>query len=324
MGWLTRLKPKPHLEVPPIDQLPTLLVERAIRFSWWVQSYRVAGPVLLSAAITWLVTLSTLYEWPARGLLDLAQWGGLKWALLALVPLGLLILGHFYYFRPTYAEMVRERDIARGESREYARALQSALDELLRRLLNHVSGDCNDCRLSAYSVEDDEFVLLARASVNPLHERRGRTHYPLNKGVIGRAWQHVRALVNFEHTQRDLWEQQQHEEQDFTVDEAKGLSMQSNSLLALRLDSPTQKVGVIVFECTEPAEFNLKTQQKLERSLLVQVLISMVASSHQHFQRVRERQSERADGPSKTFLEEPAWKSSPAALIGPQQPRGVR
>ena len=43
-------------------------------------------------------------------------------------------------------------------------------------------------RISVYKVHNNEFVLIARSSKNPLFEKPGRKSYPISEGFIGKAW----------------------------------------------------------------------------------------------------------------------------------------
>ena len=188
-------------------------------------------------------------------------------------------------------------------------ALQFVLDELSAQLSQYICKDATHTRVSVYSVENDEFVLLCRTSSNPTLERRGRPSYPLNKGAIGQAWANVWAIVNSEETEREEWEVSL-TNAGFTPEEAAGLTMHARSILAHRLDRGTTKLGVVVFESEQFELFDAADLKKVRGSRLYQALTEVVRASHAHLPRVKQRQEELEGQAPTVVMPEPVWKSA--------------
>lgn len=289
------------------------------RAYWKLQGLRDPGQLVLSAATTVCITVASMHGLPG-GLepRQILEWSGLKWALAAVVLGVISAFAIFKWFKPTYSELAQQRahaveqmnqakEAAADEVRQHRDALQGALDELLVQLATYVCDDTVDTRVSVYSVEGDEFLLLARYSKNPNHERRGRSSYPLNQGAIGVAWARQWVIQNSSEETREGWEESLLE-QGFSSEEARHLSMHSRSIYAHRLDRGSAKAGVVVFEAEDENRFTAKTVSKVERSFLRETLAAVVNASHVYFPRVHERQQEIAGAPVISLVPEPRWK----------------
>lgn len=308
------------------------------RAYWNVRALRGLAPTVLSAAVSICVTVTTMHGLPKKFTFpELWEWPGLKWVAAAGVLAAITLWGVLRWFHPTYGELQERLALAEQERDEVAErtadelaqhraALQGALDELLSQLAAYVYGDTVDARVSAYSVEGNEFVLLARHSKNPAYEKRGRSSYKLTQGAIGVAWAREWVLENSETETRTEWEEGL-VEQGFSLEEARGLTMYARSIYGQRLDRGTTKAGVVVFEAEDKDKFNVKTLKKVERSYLRETLAAVISASHGFFPRVQERQQELEGTAPVALVPEPVWKrtelpaQSSLAIPGDTEPR---
>lgn len=204
----------------------------------------------------------------------------------------------------------RQRQAEKGQ-RTARHALQNAMDVLVRHHLNHLRAWTPDARISVYSVEGEEFVLVSRRSKNPTHERRGRPAYSLARGVVGEAWENGTAQRFSESTIRDEWERELVASGDFTESEVRELTMMARTIHATRLDAQDgEPVGMLVLESTRQRRF----KDGILKSMLgatAHAMSLILTNSHSEFPRVIERSHEREGSTSETpVLIEAAWKSS--------------
>ncbi|MGK9147731.1 hypothetical protein KXS11_08915 [Plantibacter flavus] len=273
-----------------------------VRTHWFLKSLRDSAQVILVGATSVLVTVGSM-----QTIAEASAWPGLLWWIGAGLAGGVLVIGRFTFLKPTYAQLSRQLASAEQDISLYRQSLQGAIDELASQLCEHVAGDERaDTRVSVYSVENDEFVLQARVSRNPELEKRGRRSYPLHKGHIGRAWQSGSSLASFNSGSRAEWEAELVAESQFTAAEARLLSMFSRSILAKRLDSGREKIGLIVFESERASDFDVRSLQKLGRSRLLAALTDVVKASHSHLPRAQERRAERT-GSAQRSSPAPVW-----------------
>lgn len=272
---------------------------------WFLVELRNLANPALGAAASVLFTLWTVQDrdslWSLPSVLLLLG---------AIVLIAVWIWGYFTWLRPRYSELAKDQALAEDDLRQAQAALQAALDSLLMHLLKDRSIADPSCRVSAYSVEQDRFVLLSRRSVNPTLERRGRRTYPLEKGVIGQAWARQSARSNFDVESREEWEAELVSSEGFTGEEARALTMLSRSILAVRVDSPADdKIGMLVFESESTDAFAASSAEALRRRPLFSAVADLISGWHEHFPRAKEWNQERDGGPAVRYLAEPAWKN---------------
>jgi hypothetical protein len=96
--------------------------------------------------------------------------------------------------------------------------------------------------------------LLARYSINPQYTKIHRQKFPLNQGVIDKAWQHGC------HVDKDCPKAEQNKEYvDYLIqtygyekEKINNLTMKSCRYIALAIVDADVHIGVIVFESTDP------------------------------------------------------------------------
>jgi len=122
----------------------------------------------------------------------------------------------------------------------------------LKGLAKYLDLDSNS-RVSVYYEHDEEFFLLARHSKNPKYAKIHRQKFPLNQGVISKAWEHET------HTESncpasDCWEDYKlYMQENYSYEPKKldSLTMKSCRYYAKAIIDADIHIGVIVFESTE-------------------------------------------------------------------------
>lgn len=278
------------------------------KLHWFLKGARDPLTVFLSAAAVFCFTMWTSFP-SAERIVTGVIWWGIGGAAAGLI----YIVGLFTFLRPTYGALAKKEAYAQQALKSTRKSLQSTIDTLLQiqMKLLRLDGD-SGVRISVYSVEHDEFVLIARRSKNPEHERRGRPSYPLQQGVIGDAWRSDSANYVSKATTRAEWNAEC-VEQGFTEEEAAALTMMARSTAAIRIDTfAGDKVGMLVIESEDKEQLTKATITNVRRSAAFQGLIAIISESHSQFPRVLERENEREGKPNPTpILDEAVWKNPP-------------
>lgn len=259
----------------------------------------------LGAGVSALVTLWTVQT-------DDARWAfpSLFLILGALVLAVGWLIGYLTFLRPRYSELAHDNAVTEQDLADAHGGLQAALDSLLMHLLKDRGVAKPTCRISAYSVERDQFVLLSRSSVNPMHERRGRPTYALDTGVIGEAWAREGARQRFVVDTREEWEAELVSSGGFIPEDARALKMFSKSIIAVRVDTASgNKVGMLVLESEDKDEFAPSSVEALRKRPLTLAVTDLIAGWHEHFPRAKELHRELEGGTPKRYLSEPSWKN---------------
>lgn len=279
------------------------------RLYWLLKSLREPVAIALSFAAGVFVSI-----WTAQDADDMFTFPGGWWAIAAAAIILFYGIGLLTFLKPTYRSIAQSEANAQTALRSARKSLQNSIDTFLLIQLRLLKLDEEPgVRISVYSVEGPEFVLIARRSKNPDYERRGRAAYPLRQGVIGEAWRNDSALLASEAETRDEWEAECVALGGFSAEEARHLTMMARSIVAVRLDTrPGQKVGMLVVESEDQAKFTRQTIVAVRRSAAHHGLIDLLDESHTQFPRVIERAGELEGKPSPTpILDEPVWKNPP-------------
>ena len=278
------------------------------RHTHWVlvETRNLANPAFAAVA-SWLITV-----WSTHDANELWQLPTLWWLAAAIVAVMVWLVCYFTLLRPRYSELAQRVARTEAEIQGAQHALQSVLEAALAQLMIDRGFANAESRISAYSVEHDRFVLLARHSTNPVLERRGRPTYPLDKGVIGQAWAAGSATRTDDVESRQEWEEMLVDSGEFTADEAAALTMWARSICAVRVDLGTHKLGMIVIESEMKGAFADGTAKHL-RGRPIYSAVSDIVQWHEHFPRAKEWHDERMNGQATQRLQEPAWKSAKTA-----------
>lgn len=109
-------------------------------------------------------------------------------------------------------------------------------------------------RVSLYrhGSETKSFIRLARVSSNPQLCNGGRQFYPDTEGLIADVWTHGVASSRDLKENRDDWNQELVDKMGYDLSTASILTMQSRSMVGVRLDFAHKPVGVVIIESNNP------------------------------------------------------------------------
>lgn len=166
---------------------------------------------------------------------------------------------------------------ARNLSERYKQDVQLALSFALQQLSANIkvaeenedhSQLRSDIRVSLYCHHHERsvFIPIVRLAGNPLHTKNGRKEYRDTQGVISLGWQQGAARAIDLPEPRDQWNKELENLYDFSAEEASKLSMQSLSMVAVRLDNDQGPVGIIVVESLKKRGVNSGTTDAIYAS----------------------------------------------------------
>lgn len=145
---------------------------------------------------------------------------------------------------------------AKGRAARRSNAMQTIMVAALHTLmheLDHV--DFTRARISVYRHKDGHFIRLCRESKDLELARPGRNRYPVDEGLIGRAWRSGTAYVRDLPEDRSEWESTCHEDWNINDQTVGGIQMQSRSLAGIRLEvtgTNPRMIGLLVVESLDP------------------------------------------------------------------------
>jgi len=148
----------------------------------------------------------------------------------------------------------------RDEALDRAIGAESAIVRLMRAELAALqlrAHQFSSERVNLFRCDGDHFTLVARRSPRPLFdESLGRERYPLDQGVLGRAWAETPAgelslpsAGGEQGPPRRAWLDAQRR-LGVPEDVARGLTMRSQAYAAFRIADRERSLGVILFEST--------------------------------------------------------------------------
>jgi len=203
-------------------------------------------------------------------------WSDGLWALIvAIVTAVGSVVAQFALQKPSYMELARQKEEAEAASEAKSEAIKKSLDVLARHLASHCKAASNSDRVSVYYCHGDQFVLVARYSMHPVYNERGRRSYPLVQGALGDAWNRGFAITNLPVT-RKAWNKSLESSHGFDAELAASLKMHCLDIVALRIDVDYHPVGVVVFESTERGRVTQTTLDTAKSSMLYQALSELV------------------------------------------------
>lgn len=221
----------------------------------------------------------------------------LPWAL-GIVSIVVALVGGFGTYRRSISlhkaqqvckELEQELQEAQELSARYRQDVQLALRFAIQQLTADIgvmeeNGDIaklrHDIRVSLYChyQERNIFIPIARIAGNPLFEAQGRKKYQDSQGVISMGWQQGAARLIDLPESREQWDSELVQSYGFSADEAESLSMQSLSMVAVRLDNEQGPVGIIVVESLKKRGVNSKTIDSIYSSQWYAPIASLMLS----------------------------------------------
>lgn len=108
-------------------------------------------------------------------------------------------------------------------------------------------------RATIYYEYGEAFYLLARYSKNPVYAKVHRQKFPLNQGVISKAWQHNRHIDRRcpHASEEDEYREYLQGEYGYELEKIESLTMKSCRYLGKAIVDADVHTGVIVFESTK-------------------------------------------------------------------------
>lgn len=107
-------------------------------------------------------------------------------------------------------------------------------------------------RVTIYFEQKGQFSLLARYSTNPNYKTPNRQKFPINEGVISKAWAHGEKIENqcpvFETCDPTQYYDYMSKVYQFSMDDLKKFSMKSCWYVAVAITKTDDNIGVILFE----------------------------------------------------------------------------
>lgn len=162
----------------------------------------------------------------------------------------------FSFISVKFGESIDKYKRKFGEYESKINLLQNNTRELFNGLLMNIHSSLansnNETRISLYfHSEEDGFVILGRYCPNPTLCTRGRDHYPVNEGIIGKGWSKGWAFEDFGNKTDE--ERVTIFQEKYSMKNPENLRMKPIQIAALRLTSgnevPSKRnLGVIVVE----------------------------------------------------------------------------
>ena len=188
--------------------------------------------------------------------------------------------------KPTYVELLDKHGSAVRLSEERAEAISSMLKVLILDFSEKLGVYNRGMRTSIYCHSNSEFVLLSRISSSPELQKSGRSAYREKQGSIWKAWDEGETVITGFPEGRTEWETKLVEEHGFARAEVQGMSMQSRSIVAIRVDKDhgdRAPIGVVVIEALSPKGVNATHLDKIRSLAPWPILVSSMDAASDHF-----------------------------------------
>lgn len=123
----------------------------------------------------------------------------------------------------------------------------------------------SNSRVTIYYEHDEEFYLLERYSKNPTYAKVHRQKFPLNQGVISKAWEHASHIENNcpHSSSYEEYAEYLNKAYDYDRDKIDALTMKSCRYYAKAIIDADIHIGVIVFEGTESNFFESDLENRI-------------------------------------------------------------
>lgn len=185
---------------------------------------------------------------------------------------------------PRLARLIESERTSRERSVERAAAIQKIMDAGLRTLMDSLSVDFSQSRISIYRHKGDHFIMLARVSDNLDLQRPGRGSYPDSEGIIHTAWTQKDACAVDLPEDRADWEKRCARTYGMDARVLASVSMQCLSIAGTRIDHSgrsNKPIGLLIVESLSKRGVNGRTMDALKSSeaypLLEHILVEAIA-----------------------------------------------
>lgn len=150
------------------------------------------------------------------------------------------------------------------EKEDYQEKFQKIINDELY-ILFKVLGFKDSERINLFKHDGSgQLILIGRRSSNPEFEKKGRSFYPEDKGVLGYSWIQGENIYVFDLPPEEFpYAQACVENWDMQRNVAFDLRMKSRSIGAVVIRNDSSKLAVLVFESTSPNAFKEETIEQL-------------------------------------------------------------
>ena len=168
----------------------------------------------------------------------------------------------------------KRREVIIEDLKKDVRALELIkpnIDRIIKCYLRDISRALkfdHDDRISLYIVLENEFAICSRVSVNPELEKIGRGSYPINQGIIAKAWEQNMVFENNipQYAKKNKkYSNYFHKYYNMPVSVTEKLSMKSHIYFGRRIHdhNKANPIGVIIVESKKKNRFDKAELEKV-------------------------------------------------------------
>lgn len=193
--------------------------------------------------------------------------------------------------KPSYSDISREL----AETRDRADRLERTVADSLKRhsvaALESIGLHDDETRVSIYVHREGRMHLIARHSRSPVLTQLGRSAFPVDQGVIGKAWANQIGIERDLPADEGAWVEE-HVDRGFDRAIAKEMKMRARSIGVIRTytENYSRALGVLVVESKRPRGINKKQLIKLQGSREFDLLCREVNEAKSSLREAHERQ----------------------------------
>lgn len=141
---------------------------------------------------------------------------------------------------------------------------EKQVETWLKGICKHI--DLNyESRVSIYYKDENVFKLLARNSANPLLKQFNRKDYPIECGLISKAWQYGYYADTDIPEDMEAYVEYMRNKYKYSDEALYSIRMKSLTMLGLAIVDADENIGVIIFESTEPNAFKEGTIEAIKK-----------------------------------------------------------
>lgn len=141
---------------------------------------------------------------------------------------------------------------------------EKQVETWLKGICKHIDLDY-ESRVSIYYKDDEVFKLLARNSSNPLLKQFSRKDYPLDLGIVSKAWQYGKYEDKYIPEDHDAYMEYMQKKYHYSEEALYSIKMKSRTMLGLSIVDADDSIGVVLFESKMKNAFDDDTVGAMER-----------------------------------------------------------
>lgn len=141
---------------------------------------------------------------------------------------------------------------------------EKQVETWLKGICKHIELDY-ESRVSIYYKDGSVFKLLARNSSNPLLKQFSRKDYPLDLGIVSKAWQYGKYEDKEIPEDEDAYLEYMQKKYQYSEEILYSIRMKSRTMLGLSIVDADDSIGVILFESKIKNAFDRDTIDAMER-----------------------------------------------------------